>query len=137
MNNRKFFPWFKGALGAIDGTHIRVRASAEARAAHRNRKGELTQNMLAACTFSMLFCYVLAGMEGSAADSQLFDIARENRCVPMLSTVELELIHTNSLPIPDGFFLLADAGFPSCNALLTPYRGTRYHLREWAQGNQR
>jgi hypothetical protein len=78
-NNRKFFPWFKGALGAIDGTHIGVRASAETRAAHRNRKGELTQNVLAACTFSMLFCYILAGMEGSAADSQLYDIARENR----------------------------------------------------------
>jgi len=36
-----------------------------------------------------------------------------------------------------GFYYLADAGFPSCGALLTPFRGVRYHLREWAHGNQK
>jgi hypothetical protein len=80
-NNPKFFPWFKGAIAAIDGTHISVSTTANSRAAHRNRKGELSQNVLAACTFDMYFCYVLSGMEGSASDSFIYDFARGTRCV--------------------------------------------------------
>jgi hypothetical protein len=109
----------RGVLGAIDGTHIFCQSCPETlRAAHRNRKGAVTQNVLAACTFDMLFCYVLSGMEGSASDSWIFEQARS-----------LDLL------VPDGYFYLGDAGFPSCRALLVPYRGVRYHLREWAAGN--
>ena len=36
----------------------------------------------------------------------------------------------------DGKYYLGDAGFPSCDALLVLYHGVRYHLKEWAQGNQ-
>ena len=41
------------------------------------------------------------------------------------------------LTIPHGKFYLADAGFPSCDSLMVPYRGVRYHLKEWALGAQR
>ena len=70
----------------------------------------------------MKFTYVLPGWEGSASDSRVYEYAREH-----------------DLDIPPGTYMLADAGFPSCNALLVPYRGIRYHLKEWAQAgsNQR
>jgi hypothetical protein len=77
-SNPKFFPFFDGALGAMDGTHILAQASEEDHARHRSRTGQISQNMMAACTFTMLFTYICSGWEGSASDSQIFDLMREN-----------------------------------------------------------
>lgn len=112
--NPKFYPFFKDALGAIDGTHVGAFTSEAAHAAFRDRQGNISQNILAACTFDMRFCYILGGWEGSTSDSFLFEEAR--------STTFL---------VPEGAYFLADAGFPLCDILLVPYRGVRYHLREW------
>ncbi|KAH9159487.1 hypothetical protein EDB89DRAFT_1803115, partial [Lactarius sanguifluus] len=38
LNDPKFFPFFEGALGAIDGTHINCSPSAMERDGCRNRK---------------------------------------------------------------------------------------------------
>jgi hypothetical protein len=32
--------------------------------------------------------------------------------------------------IPSGSYYLADAEYMTCNALLIPYQGTHYHLKE-------
>lgn len=110
----RFYPFFKYALGAIDGSHIPAFPPEEIKARYRDRQENITQNILAACTFDMRFCYVLSGWEGSAADSQIFDYA-----------------HCSTFAMPDGYYYLADAGFLSCRVLLVPYRGVRYYLREW------
>ena len=40
--------------------------------------------------------------------------------------------------IPDGYYYLADAGYPpSHDKLLTPYHGVRYHLAEWSRADQK
>ncbi|KAG6065215.1 hypothetical protein E4U16_004566 [Claviceps sp. LM84 group G4] len=39
-----------------------------------NRKGKLTQNVLAACTLDGLFTYVLAGAEGSYNESMFLGV---------------------------------------------------------------
>ncbi|KIK71789.1 hypothetical protein PAXRUDRAFT_22832 [Paxillus rubicundulus Ve08.2h10] len=39
--------------------------------------------------------------------------------------------------MPPGKYLLADAGFGTLDALLVPYRGVQYHLKEWCQANLR
>jgi DDE superfamily endonuclease len=116
-NSEKFYPFFEGALGAIDGTHIRCTSSAADRDATRNRKGMLTQNCLAACSFDCRFTYILSGWEGSTHDSTLYYDARRI-----------------DLYIPDGRYYLADAGFASSMTLLVPYRNVRYHLSEWGNG---
>ncbi|KZT51836.1 hypothetical protein CALCODRAFT_418983, partial [Calocera cornea HHB12733] len=110
----RFYPWFKDCLAAIDGSHIPANPGSEEKARYRDRKGATSINVLAACTFDMRFCYVLSGWEGSVADSTLFHDAR-----------------AHDLLIPTGRYYLADAGFASCDVLLVPYRGVRYHLREW------
>lgn len=61
----------KDAVGAIDGTHIPANVPLEEQARYRNRKQEISQNVLVACTFDMKFTYVLAGWEGSAHDGRL------------------------------------------------------------------
>ena len=65
-------------------------------------------------TFYMHFCYILSGWEGSASDGGVYHDA---------------LIH--DLSIPEGKYYLEDAGYPLCDALLVPFQGVHYHLREW------
>jgi DDE superfamily endonuclease len=103
-NNSKFYPFFAGALGAIDGTHIRCCPSVPERQSARNRKGGVSQNCLACCSFDLRFQYILSGWDGSAADASVYNDARQS-----------------DLPIADNKFYLADAGFGACDGLLVPY----------------
>ncbi|KAL6537740.1 hypothetical protein OROHE_012367 [Orobanche hederae] len=64
----RFFP---GCLGAIDGTHVKVRVPLIVKSRYRSRKGEISTNVLAVCDRNMNFVYVLAGWEGLAADSRV------------------------------------------------------------------
>lgn len=63
---------------------------------------------------------MLSGWEGSAHDGALYEDARGT-----------------DLIIPEGKYYIADAGFASCDALLVPYRGVRYHLQEWGRAKVR
>jgi len=67
-NDPKMFPYFKDCLGAPDGTHIHAHVPDGDQVRYRNRKGDISQNVLGMCTFDELFCYVLPGWEGSAHD---------------------------------------------------------------------
>lgn len=44
---------------------------------------------------------------------------------------------TGGLLIPAGRYYLADAGFPSCEQLMIPFRNVRYHLAEWGRAAAR
>lgn len=41
------------------------------------------------------------------------------------------------LRVPNGKYYLGDAGYGLSKYCMTPFRGVRYHLREWAQGSQK
>ncbi|KAL4034852.1 hypothetical protein IC575_003521 [Cucumis melo] len=103
-------------LGALDGTYIKVNVPAGDRPTFRTRKGEIATNVLGVCDTKGDFVYVLAGWEGSAADSRILRdaISREN-----------------GLQVPKGYYYLCDAGYPNAEGFLAPYRGQRYHLQEW------
>ena len=116
----KLYPFFQNVVGALDGTHINCAPPAEDREACRNRKGGVSQNCLASCSFDLLFQHVLSGWEGSVNDATLFADAR-----------------CSCFPVPEGKMYLGDAGFPSCDVCLVPYRGVRYHLAEWGRAGLR
>jgi hypothetical protein len=120
-DNPIWFPFFKDCLGAIDGTHIAVSPPEKEKAAYWNRRGFLSQNVLAVCNFDMCFTDVMVRWEGSPADSTL--------CI--------EGLKSGAVHIPEGKYVLGDAGFPNCDKCLTPYWGVRYHLQEWTKGNRR
>lgn len=64
----KFYPSFKDVCAAADGSQYGAyMPSADDALHHRHWHGDLTQNVLSACTFDLRFCYVLSGWEGSAA----------------------------------------------------------------------
>jgi hypothetical protein len=116
----KFAP-FVGAIGALDGSHIPAVVSPEEQSTFRNRKQAITQNLLAVSNFDLTFSYALGGWEGSAHDGQVLADAISNGF---------------SATAPPGKYYLADAGYALSWLCLVPYRGVRYHLKEWRLGNE-
>ena len=75
LMNRRFYPFFKDCIGAIDGTHIPVVVSKELLVQHLCRKSITTQNVMACCDFDMMFTFAIAGWPGSVHDMRVFDDA--------------------------------------------------------------
>jgi hypothetical protein len=118
-NNDRFSPYFDNCIGALDGTHIMAVISSGQQAPFRNRKGDISQNVLAVVDFNMLFTYVLVGWEGSAHDGRVL----------------ADAFHKGMFRSPNKYYL-GDAGYGLSRNVLTPYRGVRYHLKEWRAGAQ-
>jgi hypothetical protein len=116
----KYSPYFADCLGALDGTHIPIYIPL-IQPRYRNRKGEISQNVLAACNFDLQFTYVLAGWEGSAHDGLVVRDAQ----------------YRHGFVTPKGKYWLRDAGYPNTETILTPYRSVRYHLKEQRKANQK
>ncbi|KAL6883505.1 hypothetical protein ACP4OV_010919 [Aristida adscensionis] len=113
--------WFEDCLGALDGTYIDVLVPLRDQGRYKNRKQNITTNVLGVCDRYMRFVYVLAGWEGSASDSRVLRDA---------------MTREDAFAIPNGKYYLVDAGYTNGPGFLAPYRSTRYHLNEWAaQGN--
>ncbi|KAK6134034.1 hypothetical protein DH2020_032213 [Rehmannia glutinosa] len=113
--------WFKGCLGALDGTHVKVRVCTDDKPRYRTRKNEIATNVLGVCSQDMQFIYVLPGWEGSAADGRVLRDAISRR---------------NGLVVPRGMYYLVDAGYTNGEGFLAPFRGQRYHLNDWSERHQ-
>lgn len=72
----------------MDGTHIDAMVHGPEKASYRNRKGVISQNVLAVCNFDLQFIYVLSGWEGSAHDSEVLQDSLTRR--------------TSRLQVPEG-----------------------------------
>jgi DDE superfamily endonuclease len=72
----KYTPYFDDCLGALDGTQIGMHIPLALQPKYRNRKGGLSQNVLAVCNFEMHFVYILAGWEGSAHNVRVLQDAQ-------------------------------------------------------------
>lgn len=107
-------------MGAIDGTHIPAIVKKENRERFRNRKGTLSQNVLAACSFDMLFLYVAVGWEGSASDMKVLRWA----------------VESGGFKVPNGRYYLADSGYANTSKFLCPYRNHQYHLAQFNRQNR-
>jgi hypothetical protein len=117
----RFFPYFKDCIGALDGTHIAMSVPQAEHSRYRNRKGVLSQNVLAVCDFDLNFVYVLPGWEGSAHDGRVLADAQTHKGFTTLT----------------GKYWLGDAGYGNSEFVLAPYRGVRYHLKEQCLAGQK
>ncbi|KNE95099.1 hypothetical protein PSTG_11576 [Puccinia striiformis f. sp. tritici PST-78] len=111
---------FKHALGALNGVFVPAAVPTDQRSPWRNRKGFLAQNVLAAVNFNFKFVYVLAGWEGSAHDTRVFNDAT-----------------SKGLKTPLKSYFLADAGCGLQQGLMTPFGGIRYPLKEQATARKK
>ncbi len=118
--NPKFSPFFENCIGALDGTHIPATIPPTLQKRFRNRKGYTSQNVLGVVNFDLTFSFILAGWEGSVHDGRVLNAAI-----------------SEGLTLPDRKFYLGDAGYGLSSFCLTPYRGVRYHLREWGAAGER
>ncbi|XP_038889231.1 uncharacterized protein LOC120079121 [Benincasa hispida] len=58
-------------LGALDGTYIKINVSVAVHPHYHTRKDEIATNVLAVCSPTDEFIFVLPGWEGSATDSRV------------------------------------------------------------------
>ncbi|XP_042059424.1 uncharacterized protein LOC121803916 [Salvia splendens] len=71
--------------------------------------------------FKLRFVYVLPGWEGSAGDSR---VLRDAISRPL------------GLKVPKDCYYLCDNAYANSEGFITPYKGLRYHLKEWGHGTQ-
>ncbi|KAK2649830.1 hypothetical protein Ddye_017319 [Dipteronia dyeriana] len=60
----RYYPYFKGCIRGVDGTHISAMITGCKVSSYRNRHRIISQNVLAACNFDLEFMYVLSGWDG-------------------------------------------------------------------------
>ncbi|CAH9108077.1 unnamed protein product [Cuscuta europaea] len=106
--DERYLPHFKDRIGAIDGTHVPAIIFEEKKDMWYNRKGFISQNIMAACSFDLQFTFAVPGWEGSAHDARILRETLEN---PSLG-----------FPYPP-----LDAGYSIQEGFLPPHRNTRYH----------
>ncbi|XP_027152541.1 putative nuclease HARBI1 [Coffea eugenioides] len=107
-NSTNFYPWFKDAVGAMDGTHISACPPTGEQMAYTNRHGWQSQNVLAVCDHDMRFIYVYAGWEGSAHDARVLESA---------------LAYPSDFPLPQpGQYYLVDAAYRNAPGFMPPYK---------------
>ncbi|XP_031387135.1 protein ALP1-like [Punica granatum] len=113
---RKWYPFFKNCIGAINGTHVSATVPSSVRGAYRDRNNEITQNVLAACSHDMMFTHVVTGWEGSAHDSRILSDAATLQTFPA--------------PYGEQYYVI-DAGYPNIPGYMAPYKGQRYHRSDF------
>lgn len=117
VSDNRYGPYFKGFIGAIDGTHVPVTVAGKESEKYWNRKSDTSMNVLAICNIDMLFIYAYIGIPGSAHDAKVLALAMEG---------------PHQFPTaPFGKYYLGDSGYPLRPGFLTPYRGERYHLSQY------
>ncbi|KAJ7975538.1 DDE_4 domain-containing protein [Quillaja saponaria] len=137
LSSNRFYPYFQALLiflmpstlqiqdciGVIDGMHIPAHVPAKDQSRFRNKKGLLSQNVLAACTFDLHFIFIYPGWEGSAADSRVLGAVLDDP-------------DQNFPQIPEGKYYLVDMEYSNMRGFIAPYQGVRYHLKEFRGANQ-
>ncbi|KAG7537124.1 Ubiquitin-like domain superfamily [Arabidopsis suecica] len=117
QSDRRYWPYFKGFVGAMDGTHVPAMVSGRDQQRYWNRKSVCSMNILAVSNFDMLFTYIYVGIPGSAHDAKVLSLAMEG--------------DPNFPHPPTGKYYLVDSGYALRRGYLGPYRQTRYHQNQF------
>jgi hypothetical protein len=59
-------------VGAIDATHIQAWVPVKKQTTFRGRKAVVSQNVMCACDFDMVFTFVYSNWEGTTNDPRVF-----------------------------------------------------------------
>jgi hypothetical protein len=73
-----FCPHFKGAIGAIDESHVKVTMPTDDVINYTCRHGYTSQNVLVICDFDIRFTFVVFGWPGSTHDTRILNHALAN-----------------------------------------------------------
>nr|CAI5857515.1 unnamed protein product [Callosobruchus analis] len=98
---------FKGVIGVIDGSHVRIDKPSEDPDSYINRKGYYSIHLQVVCDHKRKIRDVVIGFPGSVHDSRVF------RASP-LSTMLEQKCQQN--------YILGECGYPCLRHLLTPFK---------------
>lgn len=108
---------FPGAIGAIDGTHVRILPPSlkggkrHMREAFYNRKQFHSLNIQAVCDSETQFIDVYAKYPGSVHDARIF-----------VNSDLYKSVTSGDIVVPNRYHLLADAAYPCSDFVLPPFR---------------
>lgn len=105
FNRRNGFP---GIIGAVDGTHIQIKAPSNHPQSYVNRKHFHSLQLQCVCRHNMLFSHVFTGFPGSVHDSRVIQSS--------------DLWESGPQKCGRNYHILGDGGYPLRHWLLTPYR---------------
>ena len=123
--DRRYWPYFSGFVGAVDGVHVCVKVKPELQRMYWNRHDRTSFNIMAICDLNMLFTYVWNGAPGSCHDTAVLTMAQDG---------------DSDFPLPPGDkYYVADSGYPNKQGFLAPYRSSRnevirYHMSHFNNG---
>lgn len=124
-----FFYDVQDCIGTIDGSHIKVEVHNGDKPHYRDRKVDISQNIMVICSFNMKFFYMNAGWEGLAVDFTLLYSFLRDLCASRLFYYFIFYI---SICIRINFVLyftakyyIVYAGYPNTNQFIAYYRGIR------------
>jgi len=96
IKEERFWPHFKGAIGAIDGSHVPVSVPADDMVNHTNRHGYTSQNVLAICDFDMRFTLLLLVGRGLHMTLGFLTMHYQNLLIAFLMHLKVKL-HDHNL----------------------------------------
>jgi hypothetical protein len=145
IKEERFWPYFQGAIGAIDGSHVPVVVPADEVLNYTCRHGYTSQNVLAICDFDLRFIFVVAGWPGSAHDTRILNHALTNFPSFLVPPKGIYvLFHSIFIWIfcfanffDIGNYYLVDSGYPNRQGYLAPFKGSTYHILEFRLRNGR
>lgn len=116
VTEREFFEiaGFKGAVGAIDATHIQIRPPVEQQRSYIDRTMTHSQVLLAVCDARMQFTHISTGFPGSIHDQRCLDLSQK--------------LSAGITSPPNEYFprheyhLVGDTGFKLEATLMIPYK---------------
>ena len=106
--------WNENVIGAIDGSHIAIKAPREHQTDYIKRKGFHSVILQAVCDHQLLFTNCFVGWPGSVHDARVF---RNSQIFQAAQTRYSTLFPMNS-------YLVGDAAYPLSRFVLTPFRDT-------------
>ncbi|KAL1217881.1 Protein ALP1-like [Cardamine amara subsp. amara] len=120
-DDNRYWPYFNGFIGAMDGTHCTVMVAGADATRFYNRHSQTSINVLAICNLDLLFTYIFVGCPGSVHDARVLSYAMER---------------DPTFPTPPVLkYYLVDSGYANTRGFLAPFRGHRYHLTQFQDGS--
>ncbi|XP_024010418.1 uncharacterized protein LOC112085436 [Eutrema salsugineum] len=125
IQDRRYWPYFSGFVGAMDGTHVCVKVKQELQGMYWDRHDNPSLNIMAICDLNMLFTYIWNGAPRSCHDTSVLTMAQQ-------SDSEFPLL-------PPEKYYLVDSGYPNKQRFVAPYissrnRVVRYHMAQFNFG---
>jgi len=101
---------FPLTIGAVDGSHIRIKAPLQQLESYTNRKSCTSVVLQAICDSKMFFLDVSVGWPGSMHDARIFRLSAIGK---RLANISLQPYH-----------ILGDSAYPLMSNIIVPFRNT-------------